>query len=35
MGDKITAKKTMKELGVPCVPGSDGVIKNFKEAKEI
>ena len=25
----------MKELGVPCVPGSDGVIKNFKEAKEI
>ena len=24
MGDKITAKETMKNLGVPCVPGSDG-----------
>ena len=35
MGDKITAKKTMQELGVPCVPGSDGVIRNLKEAKEI
>ena len=33
MGDKITAKKTMKELGVPCVPGSDGVIKNLKDSE--
>lgn len=24
MGDKITAIKTMKELGIPCVPGSGG-----------
>ena len=24
MGDKITAKETMKALGVPCVPGSEG-----------
>ncbi len=24
MGDKISAIKTMKEAGVPCVPGSDG-----------
>jgi biotin carboxylase len=24
MGDKITAKDTMQNLGVPCVPGSDG-----------
>ncbi len=24
MGDKISAKETMKALGVPCVPGSDG-----------
>lgn len=23
MGDKITAKDTMQDLGVPCVPGSD------------
>ncbi len=34
MGDKITAKKTMHELGVPCVPGSDGIIKNLTEAKQ-
>ncbi|MEM6618416.1 MAG: biotin carboxylase N-terminal domain-containing protein, partial [Pseudomonadota bacterium] len=26
MGDKITAKDTMKTLGVPCVPGSDGEV---------
>ncbi|MFT8634105.1 acetyl-CoA carboxylase biotin carboxylase subunit [Novacetimonas hansenii] len=24
MGDKITAKRAMREAGVPCVPGSDG-----------
>ena len=35
MGDKITAKKTMKDLGVPCVPGSDGIIKNFEQAREV
>jgi acetyl-CoA carboxylase biotin carboxylase subunit len=27
MGDKITAKETMKALGVPCVPGSDGGVR--------
>ena len=26
MGDKIAAKDTMKALGVPCVPGSEGGI---------
>ncbi len=26
MGDKISAKKAMREAGVPCVPGSDGAI---------
>lgn len=25
MGDKITAKETAKALGIPCVPGSEGV----------
>ncbi|MBO6826790.1 MAG: acetyl-CoA carboxylase biotin carboxylase subunit [Sneathiella sp.] len=35
MGDKITAKDTMKKLGVPCVPGSDGEVKTIEEAKEI
>ncbi len=31
MGDKATAKATMKEAGVPCVPGSEGVLKDFDE----
>ena len=32
MGDKITAKDTMKGLGVPCVPGSDGGVETLDEA---
>ena len=32
MGDKITAKTTMKELGVPCVPGSDGGVPDKESA---
>ena len=35
MGDKITAKDTMKALGVPCVPGSDGGVPTLDEAKKI
>ena len=35
MGDKITAKKTMIDLGVPCVPGSDGGVENLDEAYDI
>ena len=35
MGDKITAKDTMKKLGVPCVPGSDGGVATLEEAKKI
>lgn len=35
MGDKATAKKTMKENGVPVVPGSDGVITDVQEARKI
>jgi len=35
MGDKASAKSTMKEAGVPCVPGSDGIIENFEECKKI
>ena len=26
MGDKVSAKKAMREAGVPCVPGSEGVL---------
>jgi len=35
MGDKITAKDTMKELGVPCVPGSDGGVPTLEDGKRI
>ena len=35
MGDKATAKATMKKAGVPCVPGSDGILKDVEEAKKI
>ena len=34
MGDKANAKATMKAAGVPCVPGSDGVIETFSECKK-
>lgn len=34
MGDKATAKSTMKKAGVPCVPGSEGVIDTLEEAKK-
>lgn len=35
MGDKITAKDTMKDLGVPCVPGSDGGVPTLEDALKI
>ncbi len=40
MGDKVSAIKAMKESGVPCVPGSDGIIdddmvRNKRLANEI
>jgi acetyl-CoA carboxylase, biotin carboxylase subunit len=35
MGDKSTAKATMKEAGVPCVPGSDGLLPNVEEGKRL
>ena len=35
MGDKANAKATMKAAGVPCVPGSDGIIENFSQCKQI
>ncbi len=33
MGDKITAKRTMIELGVPCVPGTEGAVNTLEEAR--
>ncbi len=35
MGDKATAKETMKKAGVPTIPGSDGLLKDVAEAKKI
>jgi acetyl-CoA carboxylase, biotin carboxylase subunit len=39
MGDKMTAKDTMKKAGIPVIPGSDSIIKSkedaLKEAKRI
>ena len=33
MGDKSVARQTMMEAGVPCVPGSDGVVETVEEAR--
>jgi acetyl-CoA carboxylase biotin carboxylase subunit len=35
MGDKATAKATMKAAGVPCVPGSEGILESFEQAKKV
>ncbi|MGB8621662.1 MAG: acetyl-CoA carboxylase biotin carboxylase subunit [Paracoccaceae bacterium] len=35
MGDKITAKETMKALGVPCVPGSEGGVPDLETARKV
>ena len=34
MGDKATAKETMKAAGVPCVPGSEGLLEDLAHAKK-
>ncbi|MCH8812814.1 MAG: acetyl-CoA carboxylase biotin carboxylase subunit [Gemmatimonadetes bacterium] len=35
MGDKATARRTMTDLGVPTVPGSDGVISDLDEGEKV
>ncbi len=35
MGDKIQAKKSMRKVGIPLIPGSEGKIKDKEEALEI
>ncbi|MEN9947351.1 MAG: hypothetical protein RL106_174 [Bacteroidota bacterium] len=32
MGDKSSAKQTMKNAGVPCIPGSDGILESLEDA---
>ena len=34
MGDKATAKETMKLAGVPVIPGSEGLLKDVRHAKK-
>ncbi len=34
MGDKATAKATMLAAGVPCIPGSKGLLKDLADAKK-
>ena len=35
MGDKATAKETMKKAGVPTVPGSGGILSDVEEGKKL
>ena len=35
MGDKASAKATMIEAGVPCVPGSVGILESYEQAAEL
>lgn len=35
MGDKANAKATMIKAGVPCIPGSKGLLKNLEETYKI
>ncbi|WP_417212928.1 acetyl-CoA carboxylase biotin carboxylase subunit [Bizionia sp.] len=35
MGDKANAKATMIEAGVPCVPGSEGIINDYKHCEKL
>lgn len=35
MGDKASAKATMIAAGVPCIPGSEGILASYEEAEQI
>ncbi|MBI1806601.1 MAG: acetyl-CoA carboxylase biotin carboxylase subunit [Ignavibacteria bacterium] len=35
MGDKASAKETMRKAGVPVVPGSDGVVKDVAQGMQV
>lgn len=35
MGDKASAKATMKAAGVPCVPGSEGLLESFEQTQQL
>src|SRR5690606_8315502 len=35
MGDKATAKATMKAAGVPTIPGSEGILESYEEDEKV
>ena len=35
MGDKATAKETMRKAGVPCIPGSAGLLDSYEDAERV
>ncbi len=35
MGDKATAKATMIQAGVPCIPGSEGLLDSYEQAEKL
>jgi acetyl-CoA carboxylase biotin carboxylase subunit len=35
MGDKASAKSTMIDAGVPCVPGSVGILESYEQAEKL
>ncbi|MCA6381744.1 MAG: acetyl-CoA carboxylase biotin carboxylase subunit [Cytophagales bacterium] len=35
MGDKITAKETMIKAGVPCIPGSEGLLESVEQGLKL
>ena len=35
MGDKASAKATMKAAGVPTIPGSEGILESFEETEKL
>ncbi len=35
MGDKVTAKQTVKQHGLPTVPGSDGAVTSLEDARKV
>ncbi|MFD2567222.1 acetyl-CoA carboxylase biotin carboxylase subunit [Pseudotenacibaculum haliotis] len=35
MGDKASAKATMIAAGVPCIPGSDGILDTYEETEKL
>jgi len=35
MGDKASARATMKEAGVPTIPGSEGILETFEEVEKL